>query len=97
MKKLSAIFILIFAILVFAPLDYFSQVNSIKNKSKTCIVFAKRGDTIRSIAKRYELSVTELAKFNGLFENTVLPKEREIILFYKDNNKPTGCISLKNQ
>lgn len=98
MKKSFTIYILTVAISACASVNYFSQTNSVKNNdSKTCVILAKEGDTIKSIAKRYKLPVTELARFNGLFEHTILRKGRVVRLFYKDGNKPTGCISLKKQ
>ncbi len=75
MKKSFTIYILAVAISTCASVDYFSQTNSVKNNdSKTCVISAKKGDTIKSIAKKYKLPATELSRFNGLFEKTVLRK-----------------------
>lgn len=42
------------------------------------IVRAKRGDTVKAIADRNGADATEVAKFNGLLPNSVLPAGREI-------------------
>ena len=53
-----------------APLS--TVVNNVK------IVKAKAGETVAAIAKRLSLNATEIAKYNGLLPNTVLPAGREI-------------------
>ena len=46
--------------------------------SNVKIIKAKKGETISQIAERYQLNATDLAKYNGLLPNTVLPAGREI-------------------
>jgi len=41
-------------------------------------VKAKKGDTVKSVAERYKADPTEVAKFNGLLPNSVLPSGRII-------------------
>jgi len=48
-------------------------------------VQAKKGETVEAIAKRYNSSPTEIAKFNGLLPNTVLLAGREIKIPAKIN------------
>lgn len=48
----------------------------VANSTKT--VKAKKGETVANIAERVKVNPTELAKFNGLLPNTVLPAGREI-------------------
>lgn len=48
-------------------------------------VRAKKGETVEAIAKRYNVSPTEIAKFNGLLPNTVLIAGREIKIPGKNN------------
>lgn len=42
------------------------------------IIKAKKGETVLKIAERFNVNATDLAKFNGLLPNTVLPAGREI-------------------
>jgi len=42
------------------------------------VVKAKSGDTVRSVASRYQVSAVELAKFNGLLPDSNLAAGREI-------------------
>ncbi|MBK8466757.1 MAG: transglycosylase SLT domain-containing protein [Chloracidobacterium sp.] len=46
--------------------------------SNVTIVKAKKGETVLKIAERYKVNATELAKYNGVLANTVLPAGREI-------------------
>jgi len=42
------------------------------------VIKAKKGETVLKIAERLKLNATDLAKFNGILPNTVLPAGREI-------------------
>ncbi len=48
--------------------------------SNVKVVKAKAGDTVAKVAERYGANPTEVAKYNGLLPNSVLPAGREIKL-----------------
>ncbi len=48
--------------------------------SNVKVVKAKAGDTVSKVAERYGANPTEVAKYNGLLPNSVLPAGREIKL-----------------
>ena len=48
--------------------------------SNVRVVKAKAGDTVAKVAERYNANPTEVAKYNGLLPNSVLPAGREIKL-----------------
>lgn len=46
--------------------------------SNVKVVKAKANETVSKIAERYKVSATDIAKYNGVLPNTVLPAGREI-------------------
>lgn len=95
-RKFDFVFLIfVFAGFIYAQADSKANKNNessqISQKTKICYVFAKTGDTILSISERINVSAITVAKFNGLFTNSKLPKGREVRIPYEEGNKPSEC------
>ncbi len=55
-----------------------TNLNSSTVTSNVKVVKAKAGETVATVAQRYNSDATEVAKYNGLLPNTVLSAGREI-------------------
>ena len=103
MKNRFNFYYFIISIFVFSAVNVFAQTNSGKDENssassiKVCIVLAETGDTIKSIAEKYETPALTIAKLNGLFISSRLPKGREVKILYKGNQKPASCIEPKKE
>ena len=100
MKKVIEFSFLIMAAICFENIVANSQTipqeNNQSSKSivkiSVCVIVANSGDTIKSIAEKYNASDILVAKLNGLLTSTRLPKGREVKILFNDNDKPNNCV-----
>ncbi len=103
MKNKFNFYFFVITIFAVSMINIFAQTNSDESKNlsvsniKSCVILAETGDTIKSIAEKYEIPVITIAKLNGLLITSRLPKGREVKIFYKGDQKPVSCVIPKKE